>query len=96
MPKEKIQAIVDDAKPVAILGKKEDEIVIENGIEFVKSNGIGSPQEEEKNNSVNLSLVNTPIISESEEPVYTNAFTKTKTQRDGYLVKSRSIYGRKK
>ena len=85
-----------EREPIGPILPTSDEIVIENGIEFVKSNGIGSPQEEEKNNSVNLSLVNTPIISESEEPVYTNAFTKTKTQRDIYLVKSRSIYGRKK
>lgn len=49
----------------------------------------------QKNNSINLSLINIPIISENEEPVYTNAFTKAKKLRDGYLVKSRSIYGRK-
>lgn len=30
LPKEKLEAILDDAKPVAILGKKEDAIVIEN------------------------------------------------------------------
>ena len=61
----------------------------------LKSNGIDSTPEEEKNDSVNLSLVDIPIISESQEPVYTNAFTKVKTLREGYLVKSRSIYGGK-
>lgn len=50
----------------------------------------------QKNNSINLSLVDIPIISEDQEIVYTNAFTKVKKLRDGYLVKSRSIYGRKK
>lgn len=30
LPKEKLETILDDAKPVAILGKKEDEKVIEN------------------------------------------------------------------
>jgi len=85
-----------EREPIGPILPTSDEIVIENGIEFVKSKGLDKTIEEEKNNSVNLSLVNTPIISESEEPVYTNAFTKTKTPRDGYLVKSRSIYGRKK
>lgn len=78
-------------EPIGPILPTSDEIVIENGIEFVKSKGL-----DKTNNSVNLSLVNTPIISESEEPVYTSAFTKTKTPRDGYLVKSRSIYERKK
>lgn len=85
-----------EREPIGPILSTSGEIVIEKGIEFVKSNGIDSPHEEEKNNSANLSLVDIPIISESEEPVYTNAFTKTKTQRDGYLVKSSSIYGRKK
>ena len=85
-----------EREPIGPVLPPSDEIVIENGIEFVKSNGIDRPHEEEKNNSVNLSVVDTPIISENEEPVYTSAFTKTKTPRDGYLVKSRSIYGRKK
>ena len=85
-----------EREPIGPILPTSDEIVIENGIEFVKSKGLDKTIEEEKNNSVNLSLVNTPIISESEEPVYTKAFTKTKTPRDGYLVKSRSIYGRKK
>lgn len=61
----------------------------------LKSNGIDSTPEEEKNNSVNLSLVDIPIMSESEEPVYTNVFTKVKSLSDEYLVKSRSIYDRK-
>ena len=30
LPKEKLEAILDDAKPVAILGKEEDTIVLEN------------------------------------------------------------------
>ena len=82
-----------EREPIGPILPTSDEIVIENGIEFVKSNGIDCQHEED---SVNLSLVNTPIISEREEPVYTNSFTKTKTPRNGYLVKSRSIYGRKK
>ena len=82
-----------EREPIGPILPTSDEIVIENGIEFVKSNGIDSQHEKD---SVNLSLVNTPIISEREEPVYTNAFIKTKTPRNGYLVKSRSIYGRKK
>ena len=64
-------------------------------INELKSNGVDGTLEEKENNSVNLSLINTPIISESEEPVHTIAFTKVKTPRDGYLVKSRNIYGRK-
>ena len=82
---------LNEREPIGPILPTSDEIVIENGIEFVKSKGL-----DKTNNSVNLSLVNTPIISESEEPVYTSAFTKTKTPRDGYLVKSRSIYERKK
>lgn len=82
---------LNEREPIGPILPTSDEIVIENGIEFVKSKGL-----DKTNNSVNLSLVNTPIISESEEPVYTSAFTKTKTPRDGYLVKSHSIYERKK
>jgi len=85
-----------EREPIGPILPPSDEIVIENGIEFVKSNGIERPHEEEKNNSVNLSFIDSPIISENEEPVYNSAFTKTKTPRDGFLVKSRSIYGRKK
>ena len=48
------------------------------------------------NNSDNLSLVGTFIMSESEEPVFTNAFTKVKSLRDGCLGKSHDIYERKK
>ena len=60
-----------------------------------KLNCIDSTSIEEKNNSADLSLLDIPIISESEEPVYTDVFTKSKVPRDGYLVKARSIYGRK-
>lgn len=61
-----------------------------------KLNSLNNTAKKEKNNSVNLSLVDTPIISENKEPVYTNAFAKVKPSRNKYLVKSRSIYGRKK
>ncbi len=59
----------------------------------LKLNGIDSTSEEEKDNLVNLSLVDIPIVSESEELLCTNIFAKT--SRDEHLIKSRSIYDRK-
>ena len=47
--------------------------------------------------NVNLSLLNIPILKQSAEPVYIKPCAMPqKSKRDRYLVKSRSIYGRKK
>ncbi len=59
----------------------------------LKTNSINKPSETET--SI-LSLVDTQIVSESEEPIYTDAFASVKRPRNSYIVKSRSIYGRKK
>lgn len=47
--------------------------------------------------NVNLSLLNIPILKQSAEPVYIKPIANPqKSKRDRYLVKARSIYGRKK
>lgn len=59
----------------------------------LKSNNIDNHSKIETGN---LLLVDTKIVSKSEEPVYSDAFTKVKRPRDSHIVKSSSIYGRKK
>ena len=49
-------------EPIGPILPPSDEIVIENGIEFVKSNSIDRPHEEEKNDFLTLSI-NYVIIS---------------------------------